>query len=462
MPKRLFSKIKSLISDSSGKSSPTPTIIGPRDHDFRPEVLNPNAVRVVEILSDHGHEAYLVGGCIRDSLLGRTPKDFDVATSAHPEEIKALFRNCRLVGRRFRLAHVRFGREIIEVATFRGSHSNAGTNDKHESAQSDEGLLLRDNVFGTLEEDAVRRDFTANALYYDHKRQSIIDYVDGYRDIQSKTLRLIGDPEQRYKEDPVRMLRAIRFAAKLGFTMTPETENPIFEHAELLNLIPAARLFDELLKLFLSGVASEVWKLLKHYHVAGCLFPSSTPEENPHPPHQAMIDQVMINTDLRIAEDKPVTPAFLFAVMLWGPLNRRWMDIQAEGAPPVPAFQQAMQLTISEQTQFTSIPKRFVIPLREIWELQLKLPQRGGKRVLRTFEHPRFRAAYDLLLLREEAGEIESGLGRWWTDFQNADETQRTAMMNAESAGPGRSGNRRRRRRRSNNRKYTNRPGSSS
>ncbi|MDX1692600.1 MAG: polynucleotide adenylyltransferase PcnB [Ketobacteraceae bacterium] len=458
MPKRLFSKIKSLISDSPRVTAPSPRIIGPEEHQFRPEAINRNAIKVVETLTRDGHEAYIVGGCVRDGLLGKIPKDFDVATSAHPEEIKALFRNCRLVGRRFRLAHVRFGREIIEVATFRGSHSNAGSDDKHESAQSDEGLLLRDNVFGTLDEDAIRRDFTANALYYDHDRHSIIDYVDGYRDIETRTLRLIGDPEQRYKEDPVRMLRAIRFAAKLEFTMTRETEQPIFEHADLLNLIPAARLFDEIQKLFLSGAAAGVWQLLKHYGVAGCLFPNSTPEENPLPAHQAMIDQVMINTDRRIADDKPVTPAFLFAVMLWGPLNRRWEEIKAEGMPPVPAFQKAMQLTISEQTQFTSIPKRFVIPLREIWELQLKLPQRGAKRINRTFEHPRFRAAYDLLLLREDAGEIEPGLGQWWTDFQEADEDQRQTMINAQGGESRNRNTRRRRRRRSGRKGYNNRP----
>lgn len=450
MPKRLFSKIKGLISDNSNSRVPTPTIIGPTEHNFCHKNISPNAISVLETLTKHGHEAFIVGGCVRDGLLGNIPKDFDVATSAHPEEIKALFRNCRLVGRRFRLAHVRFGREVIEVATFRGSHSKAGSDDKHESAQSDEGMLLRDNVFGTLDEDALRRDFTANALYYRHTDHSIIDYVNGYRDLQQKTLRLIGDPEQRYKEDPVRMLRAIRFAAKLGFSLTPETETPIFEHAELLNFIPPARLFDEIQKLFLSGAAQEVWRLLKHYGVAGCLFPNSTPENNPHPPHQAMIDQVMINTDQRIAQDKPVTPAFLFAVMLWGPLNRRWEDIKAEGVPPIPAYQQAIQNTISEQTQFTSIPKRFVIPLREIWELQLKLPQRRGKRVLRSFEHPRFRAAYDLLLLREEAREIESGLGAWWTDYQEADDAGRKAMVEAQQGNQPKGKNRKRRRRRPN------------
>lgn len=457
MPKRLFSKIKGLISDSPSSDPNTPRIIGPSEHSFRPEDINPKAVTVVETLVEHGHEAYIVGGCVRDGLLGKIPKDFDVATSAHPEEIKALFRNCRLVGRRFRLAHVRFGREIIEVATFRGSHAKAGKNDKHESAQSDEGLLLRDNVFGTLDEDALRRDFTSNALYYDHANHSIIDYVDGFSDIENRTLRLIGDPEQRYKEDPVRMLRAIRFAAKLGFTMTPETEAPIVEHAELLNLIPPARLFDEIQKLFLSGVAQEVWRLLKHYSVADFLFPNSVPERNDHAPHQAMIDQVMVNTDLRIAQGKPVTPAFLFAVMLWGPLNQRWTQLKSEGIPPVPAYQQAIQHTVNEQTRFTSIPKRFVIPLREIWDLQLKLPQRGGKRAKRTIEHPRFRAAYDLLLLRESSNEIEPGLGDWWTEFQEADGERRQAMIDQQTTQSRGKGRNRKKRRRPRNRNYNNR-----
>ncbi|MCG8315008.1 MAG: polynucleotide adenylyltransferase PcnB [Pseudomonadales bacterium] len=455
MPKRLFSKIKGLITDSSANTKPR--VIGPEQHDFHPEVFSPSAVTVVEKLTEAGHQAYIVGGCIRDSLLGITPKDFDVATSAHPEEIKALFRNCRLVGRRFRLAHVRFGREIIEVATFRGCHDNAANTDKHQSSQSEAGLLLRDNVFGTVDEDALRRDFTANALYYCPLNHTIVDYVNGFEDIQSRTLRLIGNPEQRYKEDPVRMLRAIRFAAKLDFTLTADTERPIFDHAELLNHIPAARLFDEIQKLFLSGAAENVWRLLQHYGVAPWLFPNSTAERNPNPAHQAMIDQVMINTDIRIAEDKPVTPAFLFAVMLWGPLNIRWESVKSRGVPPVPAFQQAIQSVINEQTKFTSIPKRFVIPLREIWELQLKLPQRSGKRPFRTLEHPRFRAAYDLLLLREHADEIQPELGEWWTNFQEADDETRRSMCDQQSSNK-RNGRSRRRRRKPRNTSYKNQP----
>ncbi|PIE41879.1 MAG: poly(A) polymerase [Gammaproteobacteria bacterium] len=454
MPKRLISKIKDLIS-SNGSHQPKARVIGSSEHGFRPETLNPNAVTVIETLTAAGHEAYLVGGCIRDSLLGKTPKDFDVATSAHPEEIKALFRNCRLIGRRFRLAHVRFGREIIEVATFRGCHSKAGSNDKHQSSQSAQGMLLRDNVFGTLEEDALRRDFTANALYYRHSDGAIIDYVNGFDDIQNHTLRLIGDPEQRYKEDPVRMLRAIRFAAKLGFKMTASTEKPIIEHAELLGHIPPARLFEEIQKLFLSGAAENVWRLLKQFDIAPWLFPNSTPDSNPNPAYQAMIDQIMINTDLRIAQGKPVTPAFLFAVMLWGPLMQRWEQVKASGVPPVPAMQQAIQYTISDQIKFTSIPKRFVIPLREIWELQLKLPRRNGQRANRTLEHPRFRAAYDLLLLRESADETTPGLGEWWTQYQEADAATRKAMVEQQQSqspqGKRRRGHRRRPRRRNSN-----------
>ncbi|MCG8667816.1 MAG: polynucleotide adenylyltransferase PcnB [Pseudomonadales bacterium] len=450
MPKRLISKIRGLISD---QQTPKARIISSSDHDFRPADLSPSAITVIETLTDAGHEAYLVGGCIRDSLLGKTPKDFDVATSAHPEEIKALFRNCRLIGKRFRLAHVRFGREIIEVATFRGCHSKAGSNDKHQSSQSEAGLLLRDNVFGTLEEDALRRDFTANALYYRHSDGAILDYVNGYEDATTKTLRLIGNPEQRYKEDPVRMLRAIRFAAKLEFSMTKETEAPIIEHAELLGHIPPARLFEEIQKLFLSGAAESVWQLLLKYDIAPWLFPNSTPDRNPDEAHQAMINQVMINTDIRIAQEKPVTPAFLFAVMLWGPLAQRWEQLKSEGVPPVPAMQQAIQNTIGDQIKFTSIPKRFVIPLREIWELQIKLPQRAGKRANRTLEHPRFRAAYDLLLLRESAGESTPGLGEWWTQYQEADAETRREMVEQQGKPPrgGKGRGRRRRPRRYNN-----------
>ena len=271
MPKRLIKKIKGLLSGNT--ETPIARVIPRGEHDFPEEDIRRSVLTVLDGLTDAGYEAYLVGGSIRDGLIGLHPKDFDIATSATPEQIKAVFpRNCRLIGRRFRLAHVRFGREILEVATFRGCHSKSETNENH-SSQSEEGMLLRDNVFGTLDEDAVRRDFTANALYYRHTDGAVLDYVDGYEDILHRTLRLIGDPEQRYREDPVRMLRAVRFAAKLDFDIEPKTAAPIRELSDLLGLIPAARLFEEVLKLFLGGYAQAVWPLLVEYELARWLFP---------------------------------------------------------------------------------------------------------------------------------------------------------------------------------------------
>lgn len=402
------------------------------EHHFPEEDIGRNVLTVLDGLTDAGYEAYLVGGSIRDGLIGLHPKDFDVATSAHPEEIKQVFqRNCRLIGRRFRLAHVRFGREIIEVATFRACHSKASKENDHHSAQSEEGMLLRDNVFGTLEEDAVRRDFTANALYYRHTDGAVLDFVNGYEDIQNNTLRLIGDPEQRYREDPVRMLRAVRFAAKLDFDIESATAAPINEVADLLGQIPPARLFEEVLKLFLSGHALAVWPLLNDYGLAKWLFPLSVEESNPNPAMQKMIELALRNTDARLAQGKPVTPAFLFAVLLWGPLLNQWQRVKDNGVHPAPALQKAIQKVTYKQSQHTSIPKRFGQPMREMWELQNRLGNRSLKRCQSLIQHPRFRAAYDLLLLREEAGEIEPGLGQWWTQYQEANEEQRNEMCTA-------------------------------
>ncbi|OUS30272.1 poly(A) polymerase [Gammaproteobacteria bacterium 45_16_T64] len=433
MPKRLIKKIKKIITRGNTPDGNMPVIIGANRHSFDPSLASPNAIRVVDTLTKAGYEAYLVGGCVRDGLLDLDPKDFDVSTDAHPEEIKALFRNCRLIGRRFRLAHIRYGREIIEVATFRGSHSNASSD--QQSSTSDHGMLLRDNVFGNLDEDAVRRDFTANALYYRHEDQAIVDYVNGFEDIQNRCLRLIGDPELRYKEDPVRMLRAIRFSAKLDFDLSDETEAPIRDHSELLGLIPAARLFDEVQKLFMSGVAVTVWDLLQHYDLARWLFPSSVESKNKHPGAMGMIDQAMINTDERIASGKSVTPAFFYAVMLWGPLQTHWEKLKRDGIPPVPALQQAIQRTLQQQAKHTTIPKRFVTTIREIWELQPRLTRRHIKRAQQLVEHQRFRAAYDLLLLREQAEETPAGLGEWWTEFQHADPVAQKALA-ADHAQP--------------------------
>lgn len=433
MPKRLIRKIKGLISGNGDNLHQCREI--PRgEHHFPEEDIGRHVITVLDGLTDAGFEAYLVGGSIRDGLTGMHPKDFDIATSAHPEEIKQVFqRNCRLIGRRFRLAHVRFGRDIIEVATFRACHTTAPNADGQRSAQSDEGMLLRDNVFGTLEEDAVRRDFTANALYYRHLDGAVLDFVDGYKDIQDKTLRLIGDPEQRYREDPVRMLRAVRFAAKLDFTIESNTAAPIKVVAEQLGQIPPARLFEEVLKLFLGGYAQAVWPLLKEYGLAQWLFPMSVSDDNSDPALQKMIEIALRNTDVRLAEGKPVTPAFLFAVLLWGPMQRAWQKTISTGIHPAPALQKAIQKVTQKQSQHTSVPKRFSQPMREMWELQGRLSHRSIKRCQSLVQHPRFRAAYDLLLLREEAGEIEPGLGEWWTNYQVADEEQRNEMCQALS-----------------------------
>lgn len=446
MPKRLIQKIKGLI-----KGNAKPVYVRreiPRgEHHFPEEDIGRSVLSVLDTLTKAGYEAYLVGGSIRDGLIGLHPKDFDVATSATPEEIRGLFRNCRLIGRRFRLAHVRFGRDVIEVATFRASHQNVTEDDSDDSHQTDEGLLLRDNVFGTLDEDAVRRDFTANALYYRHTDGAILDFVNGYDDIRHQRLRLIGEPEQRYREDPVRMLRAVRFAAKLGFQLDPATAAPIPRLADLLAQIPPARLFEEFLKLFLSGHAEPVWPLLNQNKLTRWLFPGAAPENNTTPGADAMIQLALRNTDRRIADGKPVTPYFLLAVLLWGPLQRQWATYCADGMPPAPALQKAIQQVIHDQSRHVSIPKRFSLPMREIWELQVRLGQRSSRRCEQTIQHPRFRAAYDLLLLREEAGEVPKGLGDWWTQYQEADHAGREELCQNLGQKP------QKRRRRYNNRR---------
>jgi poly(A) polymerase len=376
---------------------------------------------------------------VRDLLLGREPKDFDIATDAHPEDVKKVFRNCRLVGRRFRLAHVHFGREVIEVATFRGMQQSTDNGD-HET---ENGMLLRDNVYGTIEEDALRRDFTVNALYYNIEDFSVIDYAAGMDDLNSGILRLLGDPEQRYREDPVRMLRAVRFATKLGFSINPACEEPIYSLGNLLQDIPAARLFEEVLKLFMHGTALQAFEKLRHYDLFGRLFPA-TEESLSHEEHQFPITFVangLKNTDARVSEDKPVTPAFLFAVLLWEPVRQRAEQIQASGEGPQPAMQQAASEVLSEQIQTVSIPKRFSLQMRDIWCMQHRFGFRQGKRPQRLLTHPRFRAGYDFLLLRAESGEADPELAVWWTKFQEMKEEDRGSITKAKRP-------RRRRRRR--------------
>jgi poly(A) polymerase len=395
-----------------------PTIIPRSGHPISRANISPNALKVLYRLKEAGYQAHLVGGGVRALLLGREPKDFDIATDAHPDEVRQLFRNCRLIGRRFRLAHVMFGREIIEVATFRALQEPEISNG--ERHVDEEGRIVRDNVYGCIGDDAFRRDFTVNALYYNIADFSIIDYAGGVADVQAGVLRLIGDPDTRYREDPVRMLRAVRFATKLGFRIEAGSEQPITTLAPLLGDIPPARLFDEMLKLFMGGSALANFEMLRHYDLFGQLFPlteqSLAHEENHFP--LTLISHGMANTDARIEQGKPVTPAFLFAVFLWQPVRERAAQLEAQGQHPVQALQHASAQIIAEQAAVMATPRRFSLPMREIWMLQMRLERKDARRSLRVLSHPRFRAAYDFLLLRAEAGEVPAELGAWWTQLQ--------------------------------------------
>ncbi len=383
-----------------------------------------------------------MGGCVRDLLADLTPKDFDVATDATPEQVKRAFRSCRLIGRRFRLAHIHFGRDYIEVATFRGSGNGVDADDER---LTKEGRLLADNVYGSIDEDAMRRDFTVNALYLDLHHGQILDYVRGYRDVRDRTLRLIGDPEARYREDPVRLLRAVRFAAKLDFSVEPECEVLMSPLGRLLRNIPPARLFEETLKLFMSGHALRSFDLLRQYGLFDTLFPDSASVLNGE--HGAaplrMLRAAMANTDERIAADKPVTPAFMFATLLWPAMHQHALKLQSHGHSPADAGHMAAEWAVFRQVARISIPRRFSTPMREIWQIQPRFENRHGKRVHRLMSHPRFRAGYDFLLLRSREDESLVPLAKWWT------EAQRDAgdIVRAKPAPRRR---RRRRRRRSN------------
>ncbi len=412
--------------------------------------MSRNAVKVLNRLHQGGYGAYLVGGGVRDLMLEREPKDFDVATDATPEEVKRLFRNCRLIGRRFRLAHIHFGREIIEVATFRSGQDSTDS----ETVQSEKGMILRDNLYGTLEEDAWRRDFTINALYYNIADFSVVDYTGGVEDLERGDIRMIGDPEQRYHEDPVRMLRAIRFAVKLGFRIEKSTEQPIQKLGTLLEQIPQARLYEEFLKMFQSGQALETFERLRHYNLFRYLFPMTDRilDQEEGFPHNFLI-RALENTDQRVASGKPITPAFLIAALLWEEVRQR-ADKSQERHPESGArlpenvrIHHAGRDVLREQRKSLSMPKRFAIMAQEIWELQSRFQRRHGRQPYRFMEHPRFRAAYDFLLLRAEVGEIDTELAEWWTRFQEVGAKEREEMANEVSGGEKPRRRRRRRRR---------------
>ena len=428
-----------------------PVIIPRSEHGISRGQFSPNALKVLYRLKDGGYEAYLVGGCVRDLLLGLQPKDFDVVTNATPEQVKKLFRNCRLIGRRFRLAHIVFGREIIEVATMRGHHESSEPKGKgpkcNVSQASEHGQLLRDNVYGTIDEDAQRRDFTINALYYSIKDFCIYDYANGVKAINKRRIELIGDPETRYREDPVRMLRAIRFATKLDMTISPATAKPIKQLADLLGNIPPARLFEECLKLFLGGKAKANFKALREFGLFKYLFPSLDKilDANPDGQEVRFITQMFINTDERINNDKKVTPAFIFAALLWFPLLQRCQDLmQREQLPHFEALGAAMNQVLSESAQQVAVPKRFTLGARDIWHIQHRFDKRGGQRAYRLSQQPRFKAAYDFMLLLVDSGQEDlRELCQWWSAYLSADVNGQKMMVKALG------GNNRPRRRRS-------------
>ena len=409
-------------------------IIPRAEHTISRKSISAGALRVLYRLHEAGYQAFLVGGAVRDLLLNGHPKDFDVATNATPEQVRALFRNCRLIGRRFRLAHVVFGREIVEVATFRGS-SDDGSGDRH----SIDGRLVRDNVYGSLEEDAVRRDFTINALYYDIADFSVRDAVGGMADLERRVLRLIGDPELRYHEDPVRMLRAARIAAKLDFEIAPATAAPFRTLGPLLADAPPARLFDEALKLFMSGYGLASFRALERHGLLEQVFPATAQAlvgANAER-FRRMIEETLANTDARVRAEKPVTPAFLFAAMLWEPVHDLARTAIDQGTDAAVAWQRAADRVLREQARRVAIPRRFTITIEEIWALQSRFTQRTKKRALRLLEHPRFRAAYDFLLLRAEESPELAELGVWWTQAQELDRealTERLAKSSPASA----------------------------
>jgi poly(A) polymerase len=474
-----------------------PRIIPRSDHPVSRSDISPNALRVLYRLKEAGFEAFLVGGCVRDIILGRHPKDFDVATDALPDQVRRLFRNCRLVGRRFRLAHIVYGREVIEVATFRAasapppseepvpsreedeaellaaelassgdeppegvaalevtqplepvevaSDARASARDAggaRHRVQDDHGRLLRDNMYGSIDEDVWRRDFTVNALYYNIADFSIWDYVGGLADVQARRLRLIGDVETRYREDPVRMLRAARFEAKLGFELDPASAKPIAQLRALLASVPPARLFDETAKLFLTGHGADSFRVLRERGLFAALFPAVDAYLDKHP--GSLVEQLLVqglrNTDRRVDEDKPVTPTFLFSLLLYGPIAaliealppQRWHEPQA--------ILEACDRALRDAQQRVSIPRRIALGVREMYALQPRLEGPRGRRALRLLEQPRFRAAYDLLTLRAALGLADPATAHWWTALQAAAPSEREQMVEAAAGAPRPSG----------------------
>jgi poly(A) polymerase len=402
-----------------------PRVYGPDKHAVRADQVSAGARQVTRRLKEAGFKAFIVGGAVRDLMLGILPKDFDIATDAHPEQVKPLFRRAFIIGRRFRLVHVHAAGEVVEVSTFRAAQGS--------DAADEHGRLISDNVYGSQAEDAARRDFTINALYFDPETEEVWDYVGGVPDVRARRMKLIGPPVTRYREDPVRMLRAVRLAAKLGCTIEKKTAEPIVRLADLIGNVPPARLFEEMQKLLLSGHAVETLRSLRAHGLHHGLLPLIDVILE-QPGGQRFIEVALQNTDARVREDRSVSPAFLFATLLWHEVLGQWGAAKGKGERPLPALLDAMDAVLSQQAQRIAIPRRFEATIKEIWSLQPRFEQRAGQRPYRLLEHPRFRMAYDFLLLRAEAGEAPRALADWWTRFQEAGEDERETMLKPDEA----------------------------
>jgi len=414
--------IRKILGVKDERDPTQPVILGPEEHGIDPKLLSPNAVRVTQTLQEAGFKAFVVGGAVRDLLLGVKPKDFDIATDATPEEVKKLFRRAFIIGRRFQIVHVMFGQELLEVTTFRGNAVN------NNAPKDEHGRVLRDNNFGPQHEDAERRDFTINAMYYDPATQSVLDYHGGIQDIRDKVLRIIGQPEARYREDPVRMLRVVRFAAKLQFTIEPATRAPIPVMAPLINNVPAARVFDEMLKLLQSGHSLACLKELRAAGLHHGLLPLLDVVLE-QPIGMKFVTLALESTDARVKAGKGVSAGFLFASLLWHQVLEKWNAYRAAGEQAIPALHLAADDVLDNQTDSLALQRRIATDMRDIWAMQPRFERRTGKSPYKLLEHPRFRAGFDFLLLRCESGELDAELGNWWATFYAGDIAERERLI---------------------------------
>ena len=427
MIKKFIRKILG-VKDKPARDPSEPIVLGPDEHGIDPKLVSSNAIRVTSSLQEAGFKAFVVGGAVRDLLLGVKPKDFDIATDATPEQVKRLFRRAFIIGRRFQIVHVMFGQDLLEVTTFRGAGETNAPKDEH-------GRVLRDNSFGPQHEDAMRRDFTINAMYYDPATQIVLDYHGGIADIRDKILRIIGQPEARYREDPVRMLRVVRFAARLQFTIEPTTRAPIAVMAPLIDNVPAARVFDEMLKLLMSGHALACLQQLRQEGLHHGLLPLLDVVLE-QPIGMKFVTLALESTDDRVKAGKGVSPGFLFASLLWHQVVEKWTAYRAAGEAAIPALHLAADDVLDAQTEQLALQRKIASDMRDIWSMQPRFERRSGKAPYKLLEHVRFRAGYDFLLLRCESGEIDMELGEWWTAFYDGDASERESLLTSERAAP--------------------------